>query len=75
LLLSDGMGHGIKANLLATLTATLSVHLAIEHKEVEKIAEIVMNTLPVDSVKETELCHLYTGGIFLMMGECADPGI
>ena len=50
--LSDGMGHGIKANLLGTLTATLAVSFTQEHKEVQKIAEIIMNTLPVDSVKQ-----------------------
>jgi hypothetical protein len=49
--LSDGMGHGIKANLLGTLTATMAVNFVQEHKEVQKITEIIMNTLPVDSVK------------------------
>ncbi|MEI7982426.1 MAG: SpoIIE family protein phosphatase, partial [Bacteroidota bacterium] len=49
--LSDGMGHGIKANILGTLTASLSVNFTQEHKSVEKIAEIIMKTLPVDSVK------------------------
>jgi serine phosphatase RsbU (regulator of sigma subunit) len=47
--LSDGMGHGVKANVLATLTATLAVNFTMEHKEVEKIADIIMNTLPVCS--------------------------
>ena len=51
--LSDGIGHGIKANILATLTATLAVNFTEEHKSIEKIAEIIMNTLPVDSVKDT----------------------
>jgi len=50
--LSDGMGHGIKANLLGTLTATLAVNFTREHKSVQKITEIIMNTLPVDSVKQ-----------------------
>ncbi len=49
--LSDGMGHGIKANMLGTLTATLAVNFTQEHKSVQKITEIIMNTLPVDSVK------------------------
>jgi hypothetical protein len=49
--LSDGMGHGIKANILGTLTATLAVNFTQEHKSVQKIAEIIMGTLPVDSVK------------------------
>mgnify|MGYP006282884413 CR=1 FL=1 len=47
--LSDGMGHGVKANVLATLTATMSLNFTIEHKEPEKIADIIMNTLPVCS--------------------------
>lgn len=51
MVLSDGLGHGIKANLLGTLTATMAVNFTMEHKDVPKIAEIIMNTLPVDSVK------------------------
>ncbi len=47
--LSDGMGHGVKANVLATLTSTMSVNFTIEHKDPEKIADIIMNTLPVCS--------------------------
>jgi len=47
--LSDGMGHGVKANVLATLTATMAVNFTMEHKAVEKTAEIIMNTLPVCS--------------------------
>ncbi len=49
--LSDGMGHGVKANMLATLTATMAVNFAKEHKEPTKIAEIIMKTLPVCSVR------------------------
>jgi hypothetical protein len=44
--LSDGMGHGIKANVLATLTATMALNFTREHKEPEKTAEIIMKTLP-----------------------------
>jgi hypothetical protein len=47
--LSDGMGHGVKANVLATLTATMAVHFTAEHKAVDRIAEMIMNTLPVCS--------------------------
>ena len=50
--LSDGLGHGIKANLLATLTSTLAVNFTQEHKNIDRIAEIIMDTLPVDSVKQ-----------------------
>jgi hypothetical protein len=50
--LSDGMGHGVKANLLATLTATMAINFTVEHKDVHKIAEIIMNTLPVCSERK-----------------------
>lgn len=47
--LSDGMGHGVKASMLSTLTATMAIKFAEEHKEIRKIADIIMNTLPVCS--------------------------
>jgi len=50
--LSDGMGHGVKANILATLTATMAVNFTTEHREVDRIAEIIMNTLPVCSARK-----------------------
>lgn len=50
--LSDGMGHGVKANILATLTATMAINFAEEHKDVAVIAEIIMNTLPVCSERK-----------------------
>lgn len=49
--LSDGMGHGIKANLLATLTSTLAINFSREHRSLERFAEVIMKTLPYDSVK------------------------
>ncbi len=49
--LSDGMGSGIKANVLASLTASMVVNFTIEHREVIKTAEIIMDTLPVCSVR------------------------
>jgi hypothetical protein len=50
--LSDGMGHGVKANVLATLTATMALNFTREHKEPEKTAEIIMKTLPVCSERK-----------------------
>lgn len=47
--LSDGMGHGVKANILATLTATMALNFTQEHKDAKKTAEIIMKTLPVCS--------------------------
>jgi len=50
--LSDGMGHGVKANILATLTSTMALNFTREHKEPDRIAEIIMNTLPVCSERK-----------------------
>ncbi|HON18662.1 MAG TPA: SpoIIE family protein phosphatase, partial [Salinivirgaceae bacterium] len=50
--LSDGMGHGVKANMLAILTATLAANFTREHKDFKTIAEIIMNTLPICSVRK-----------------------
>jgi len=50
--LSDGMGHGVKANLLSTLTATMALNFTKEHKDPRKISEIIVNTLPVCSERK-----------------------
>lgn len=50
--LSDGMGHGVKANVLASLTATMALNFTAEHKDNKRIAEIIMNTLPVCSIRK-----------------------
>lgn len=50
--LSDGMGHGVKANVLATLTSTMALNFTVEHRRPERIAEIIMNTLPVCSERQ-----------------------
>lgn len=52
IVLSDGMGHGVKANVLASLTATMALKFSKEHKEIHKIADIIMKTLPVCSVRK-----------------------
>jgi serine/threonine protein phosphatase PrpC len=54
--LSDGMGHGIKANLLATLTSTLAINFSREHRTLDRFAEVIMKTLPYDSVKNMNFC-------------------
>lgn len=46
MVLSDGMGHGVKASVLATLTSTMALNFTREHRAPEKTAEIIMKTLP-----------------------------
>lgn len=51
--LSDGMGHGVKANILGTLTSTMALSLTEEHKNPNSIGQIIMKTLPVCSQRQT----------------------
>jgi len=45
--LSDGLGSGIKAGVLSTLTATMALKFVESEIPPERAAEIIMNTLPV----------------------------
>ncbi|OGV70972.1 MAG: stage II sporulation protein E [Lentisphaerae bacterium RIFOXYB12_FULL_65_16] len=49
--LSDGLGSGVKANVLATLTATMATKYIENYTNVSRTAEIIMDTLPVCSVR------------------------
>ncbi len=53
LVLSDGIGHGIKASVLATLTATMALKYTQLHTKPEIAARIIMETLPKSSEKES----------------------
>ena len=51
--LSDGLGSGVKANVLATLTATMALrYTASSCMDVMRSAETIMDTLPVCSVRK-----------------------
>ena len=49
LVLSDGIGHGIKASVLSTLTATMALKYARFHTKPEIFARIIMEALPKSS--------------------------
>jgi len=46
--LSDGLGSGVRANVLATLTASMGLNFTIEHYPPEHTAKTILDTLPVD---------------------------
>ncbi|TKG95999.1 serine/threonine-protein phosphatase [Puteibacter caeruleilacunae] len=46
IVLSDGMGHGVKANVLAALTSTMALKYTKLNTRPEIAAEIIMRTLP-----------------------------
>lgn len=45
--LSDGLGSGIKAGVLSTLTATMALKFIAADIPIKRAAKIIMNTLPV----------------------------
>lgn len=49
---SDGLGSGIKANVLATLTTSMAVNFTVEKQPIKRTARIIMDTLPVDSQRQ-----------------------
>lgn len=50
--LADGLGSGIKANVLATLTATMAMKYITSDIDPQKAAKIIMATLPVCSERK-----------------------
>ena len=65
--LSDGLGSGIKANILATMTATMILKFIEEGKDILKATEVIMNSLPVCQVRKISYS---TFSAF----ECSDEG-
>ncbi len=51
-ILSDGLGSGIKANILATMTGSMAMNFIRANSPIEHTAKIIMNTLPVDSARK-----------------------
>jgi hypothetical protein len=52
LVLSDGLGSGVKAGVLANLTATMALRYTSAFVDVRQSAETIMNTLPVCEVRK-----------------------
>src|SRR6056297_689471 len=50
--LSDGLGSGIKANILATMTASMALNFTSANQPVERSAQSIRETLPVDSERK-----------------------
>ena len=52
IVLSDGMGSGVKANVLASLTASMAMSFTQDHRDVAASAQVIMDTLPVCSERK-----------------------
>ncbi|UCB47105.1 MAG: SpoIIE family protein phosphatase [Spirochaetota bacterium] len=52
LALSDGLGSGVKANILATLTTRIAMHMLENELPLGEVVQTLSETLPVDRVRK-----------------------
>lgn len=50
--LSDGLGSGIKANVLATMTASMALNFTAINEPITRTAKTIMDTLPIDAKRQ-----------------------
>ncbi|EFL49668.1 protein serine/threonine phosphatase [Solidesulfovibrio fructosivorans JJ]] len=50
--LSDGLGHGVKASILSLMTATMALKYTASDMDIVRAAEVIMDALPVCQVRK-----------------------
>lgn len=50
--LSDGLGSGIKANILATMTSSILLNFMALNEPIARVINMLVSTLPVDSARK-----------------------
>lgn len=50
--LSDGLGSGVKANILSNMTATMLLKFIAAGRDLKKAAKVIMNSLPICQVRK-----------------------
>lgn len=52
LVLSDGLGSGVKANIMATMTASMLINFAKANTSMLHTVKTIMTSLPIDSLRQ-----------------------
>jgi hypothetical protein len=79
IVLADGLGSGVKANILATLTSKIIATMLVNHSEISEAVETISSTLPVChergiAYSTFSILQIFnTGDVYLV--EFDNPGI
>lgn len=57
---SDGLGSGVKANILSTLTATMATTMVFNNVPIEEVFTSILSTLPICKVRKISYSTLAT---------------
>ena len=76
--LSDGLGSGVKAHMLANMTTTMALHFLRSNLDVAQAAETIMDSLPVCEVRKISyatfsMVDIRLGGVSRII-EMGNPG-
>jgi len=80
LALSDGLGSGVKANILSTLTTQIAMHLLENDLPLEEVVQTLSETLPVCTVRKLAystfaIAQFFSEGFARLVGFDSPPVI